>query len=171
MVGSGDQAFLIEKLRDLPLVVVVKESVNTGDDLFGSLALLPSVLWYFDREALGGAAAETEVDMDVVTTLERGVFQEEAKQSLAISEGRLWVFPECLEVLDQRADLLLVVGAQGSLALLVAPVVDGAMFLQLAEATIPLGFQLGGHEPVVGIYSQVSATRLIRLIAHLLELS
>ena len=156
--GAGVSAGGVELSRGLGVGVIVEELVEQLEGVGVGLACLPGVEWDRDREAGRLAAAEADVQVDLVGFVERDVFDQQPCDPFAFAGGCGWVGPECGEVGGELSDLGLAglvergVGGGGLAVVFVLGV------LSARSAVVPVGFEGVGDEPVVGVDGEIAAS-------------
>ena len=148
---------LVEELGGLAVGVIVEQSVDLCERVGGGLAGLPGVQGLGDGQDGGLAAAEPDVQMDLVGFGERDVFDQQPRDPFALPCWRRRVVPEPGEVGGELADLLLVLlgerGVGGS-GLAFVLVLGG---LQRAQRVVPVGLERVGNESVVRVDGEIAA--------------
>ena len=115
------------------------------------------------------AAAEADVQVDLVGLVEGDVLDQQSGDPLALAGGCGGVGPERGEVGGELADLCLVVVVErgvGGGGLAVVFVLGG---LQRAERVVPVGLERVGDEPVVGVDGEVAAAGEFGALAGALD--
>src|SRR5208283_16509 len=121
-----------------------------------SLSELPGGERKGRRDAGGLPAAEADVEVDGVASVEGDVFDEEPDHSLAIPLGRGRISPQGGEVAHQGPDLRLVLVVERATGSLAGPVVVVLRVAELSQGVVPVGLERVGHEPVVGVDGEVT---------------
>ena len=135
--------------------VVVEEAVDLGDDVSRRAPGLGSGEPDGDVQRLGLAATEAHVDGDVMIAPQGDVLDEETDHAFALPLGGAGIGPQGRKVRRQGGDAGLVGLPQGrrlgALALVVL-----LRLGQGSQGVVPVGLQVGGHQPVVGVDGQVA---------------
>jgi len=162
---AGAVAGLVELVRGLPVGVVVEKPVEQSDGVGVGLAGLPCGGRDRHGQAGCGAAAEADVQVDLVGLGQGDVLDHQPGHAFAFPRRGGRIGPERGEVGGQRADagLVLLAESLGGLCGCGVVVVFGGA--QGAQRVVPVGFQAVGDEPVVRVDGQVAAAGQVGVLA------
>ena len=107
-----------------------------------------------DGELAGGSAAEADSQRDVAVADESDILDEQSGHAFALVVRGFGIVPEAREVGGQLLDFLALDLVEPSAVDLAAAfeVIEG--FLPLGESGVPIGFEFGGDQAVVGVGAQ-----------------
>jgi len=170
LAGAADHALLVEDAGDLACGVPVEQFVDGGEDLGGGSPLVPDEQGRRDGEGAVLAAGQADMRGDGVADPGDGdVGEQQPGDALAFPLGGGGVVPDGGQVGSELADAgLLRVGELAGV--LAAGLVAG--LLRVAERSqggVPVGFEGGGDQPVVGVDGQVAAAGQVSVILGALD--
>jgi hypothetical protein len=157
-------AGVVEGVRDLRVGVVIEKSVEQGESVGVGLMRLPRLERERHGDAGGLPALEPDVEVDDLGPVDGDVLDEEPDHAFAFPLRCRWVRPDCGEVGGERADLGLVLVAEGRRGL-GRPVAVVLCVAELAEGVVPVGFESVGDEAVVGVDAEIAAAGDIGVVS------
>src|SRR6185503_3432121 len=86
---AGRQAAIVEQRGDLAYGVLVKQTIDGSDDLRRGLTRDPYPLWWRDDQGARRAAAEADLQSDVVCLEQRDVLDQQTRHPSA-GKPRTW---------------------------------------------------------------------------------
>ncbi len=118
---AGDQALVVEPVRDFTIGVIFEESVNLGDDGARRLAQHPGRLGQREVQRVHRTTAEAYLRPDVGLFEQGDIRDQQPGHPLALPVSRTGIVPQAWEVFRQRKDggALLVIEPGLALALFV----------------------------------------------------
>src|SRR3990170_1712093 len=150
---------------------MVKQHVYLCHNLRTGLAHLPGAQCRRERQRLGCAASEADVDRNLLSFDQGYVFDEESHHALAFAIRRRRFLPKPRQVRCECEDApALNVIKDGSVIFALALVLL-LSFGECTEFSVPFRLELVGHKAVVGVDLHEASARQVRLVASSLHLS
>lgn len=163
---AGDQALVVEPVRDFTVGVIFEESVNLGDHGARRLAQHPGRLGKREVQRVRRAKAYLRPDVD---RFEQGdIRDQQPGHPFALPVRGVRIVPQAWEISGQRqdADALLIVEPGLPLALFVVVLLGGGLRTQ---RLVPFRFQRIGDQTVVGITAHITAACQVGLVTRPLD--
>lgn len=165
---AGDQALVVEPVRDFTVGVIFEESVNLGDHGARRLAQHPGRLGKRKVQRVRRATAKAYLRPDVDLFEQGDIRDQQPGHPFALPVRGVRIVPQAWEISGQRqdADALLIVEPGLPLALFVVVLLGGGLRTQ---RLVPFRFQRIGDQTVVGITAHITAARQVGLVTRPLD--